>query len=189
MKYLAFILFSICLNTNTLKGQAQEKFSQAGILSDNLILVTENKRPLNNISVSLLGDFTLIGANYERFVPIESGLHLSGKIGLGYLREIFCVWGCEYDHGFATIPYHLTANFGRKRSFLEVGIGATYVVNNFNLPYAIVGYKFLSMEAGKINFRVFGQLPLSYQDAPPERSFYTNHLLFIPFGVSVGFGF
>lgn len=189
MKYLALTFFTFLLCINIVTSQELDNDNQVGIQSDNIIMVTDNHRPLNSLYVSFMGDFSLFAVNYERSIPLKAGIHFSSKIGLGYLREIFCIYSCENDHGFVTIPHHLTANFGKKRSFLEVGIGATYVINKVYLPYATVGYKFLSLEEGKINFRVYGQLPLLYEDAPPERSFYTDDFLFIPFGVSVGWGF
>lgn len=182
MKYPVLTLFTCLLCTNMVIGQTQESHNQSGIESDNIIMAIDNDRPLNSLYVSFAGDFSLIAVNYEGAIPVKSGIHLSSKIGLGYLEEVICILGCYYDHGFVTIPHHLTANFGKKRSFFEVGIGATYVINKIYLPYATVGYKFLSLEKGKINFRVYGQLPLLYWDAPP------NDLLFIPFGVSVGWG-
>lgn len=144
-----------------------------------------NARPLNSVSLNLLGDVSLISINYERLIPVSPAFILSNKLGLGHNEEFrICLFGsCPPAREFFTIPHHITGNIGKGIHFFEIGLGGTIV--NKNQPYyfyPIVGYRILPRRSARVNFRLFGLLPLSVSSA--------NELLFIsPFGLNLGISF
>ncbi|MGB4291539.1 MAG: hypothetical protein WBJ37_01485 [Bacteroidales bacterium] len=78
-----------------------------------------DSRPLNNISLNLLGDVSIISINYERQILVCPTFILSNKLGLGYNEEFeFCIFGpCSPPEKYLTIPHHITGNIGRGRHF------------------------------------------------------------------------
>ncbi|WP_418262714.1 hypothetical protein [Flavobacterium faecale] len=145
------------------------------------------KRPLNSIFINLLGDASIISANYEKLFFVNSSFILSGKLGLGYNEEYeLCIFGsCSSStEQYLTIPHHITGNWGKGRNFFEFGLGGTIINGNTSqnyLLYPIVGYRLQPLKSNKVNFRIFGQIPFSGIE--------TVDILFIPFGVSAGVNF
>ncbi len=133
-----------------------------------------------------MGDASIISINFEKLFSISDNLLLAGKIGLGYNEELkICVWGnCSPPNKYFTIPHHITLNYGRKKHFIELGLGGTLLVgetSEYYYLYPILGYRFFPLKSNKINFRVFGELPLTNWD--------NIGVIFIPFGISVGWSF
>ena len=85
-------------------------------------------RPLNNISLNLLGDASRISFNYEKQYLVGKSNILSTKVGLGYNQE-FCIsfgaGSCSPVEDYLTIPHHFTANIGKRRIFFEFRLGCT----------------------------------------------------------------
>lgn len=145
-----------------------------------------SRRPVNSISINLLGDASIISVNFERIFLISSTFILTGKLGLGYNEEFqFCIFGsCPPPEKYLTIPHHVTGNLGKGRHFFEFGLGGTIVSGNTNqyyLFYPIVGYRLLPLKSNKVNFRIFGQIPFSGLE--------TEDILFIPIGLNLGICF
>lgn len=141
-------------------------------------------RPLN--SINIFGDASLISTNYERLFPISSNILLSGKLGLGYNENWqLCFFGnCSPAKEFTTIPHSISCNIGKGRHFCEFGLGGTIVRGNTSqhyLLYPTIGYRILPKNKGRVNFRIFGQIPFSGLE--PEE------IIFIPFGISLGLSF
>lgn len=143
-------------------------------------------RPLNNISLNLLGDASLISINYERQILVSPTFIISNKLGFGYNEEFnLCIFGgCGPPERYLTIPHHITGNIGKGRHFFEFGLGGTIVNGNTTQPYLvypIVGYRHLPLEPKKISFRIFAQIPFSGR--------ITDDILFIPAGLNLGISF
>lgn len=150
------------------------------------VLEMSKNRPLNNINVNLLGDGSLMSFSYERQKIIKPTFLVSGKFGLGYNEEFrICLGGCSTpSKKFLTVPYHLTANFGKTRHFIELGLGTTIYIGGTsqpNLIYPIIGYRFLPFQNQKFNFRIFAQYPFAGTD--------DDEIIFSPFGASAGMSF
>lgn len=141
-------------------------------------------RPLNSVSINLFGDASLISLNYERQFVISPSFILTGKFGLGY-NEAFrlCFGPCVGpDEKFFTVPHHITGNFGKGKHFFEFGLGGTFLSgdpNKFYLLYPMAGYRLLPLKSKKVNFRIYGQLPIEEAQI----------ILFSPFGISLGISF
>lgn len=145
-----------------------------------------DSRPLNGIYLNLLGDASLISVNYERIVFVSPAFALSGKLGLGYNKEFkLCLFGvCPPADEYATIPHHITVNFGKGRHFFEFGLGGTLISGNKSQPYLlypIFGYRILPLSSNKTNFRLFAQIPFQRLEKPG--------ILFSPIGLSLGVSF
>lgn len=142
-------------------------------------------RPMNGISFNLLGDASLISVHYDRLILLGPSFMLSGKLGVGYNEEFqLCIFGpCSSPPGkYMSIPHHITGNLGKRKHFFEFGLGGTLILGNTVQPYVLypmLGYRFLPLRSGKINFRIFGQVPLSR----------IEDILFVPFGISLGISF
>lgn len=133
-------------------------------------------RPLDGISLNLLGDASLISIQFDKLFPINKNLFITSKLGLGYSSEIF-----DQGSNF-TIPFHLTTIVGRNRGFVEVGPGATLSFGDrlAFISYVTFGYRLQPLKAQKINFRIFVQLPVIYSSDAPY---------FFPIGISMGTSF
>lgn len=156
------------------------------VIARTTLFAQNNERPLNSIQINLLGDASIISINYDKQFLISSTFVLSGKLGLGYNQEFeLCFTGsCPSPKNFTTIPHHITGNIGKGRHFFEFGIGGTVIVGNTKqiyFLYPMVGYRILPLNAGKLNFRIFGQIPFSGLGA--------DDILFVPFGLSLGRSF
>jgi hypothetical protein len=141
-------------------------------------------RPLNSINLNFLGDASIISLHYDRLHPINPSMMLSTKIGMGYNEDfLLCIFGpCAPPKSYVTLPHHVTANFGKKKHFLEVGMGGTLIGGDTDRPYMlypILGYRFLPLNPGNLNFRIFGQYPLQEE----------GDYLFAGVGISVGYCF
>lgn len=146
-------------------------------------------RPLNNVNLNVLGDGSLISLNYERLFLIGENNFITGKLGVGYNEELqLFSWGSDTPSThYLTIPHHITANFGKTRHFLEVGLGGTYFNGNtpyHYLLYPLVGYRFQPLKTNKVNFRVFVCYPFKGIDSKE-----TDDKIFFPIGLSAGICF
>jgi len=158
-----------------------------------------NKRPLNSVQINLLGDASLISVNVEKQFIINSNLLLSGKLGLGYNREIIILcpgWmtgslNCPKPENFLTFPHHLTLNAGKNRHFFEFGLGGTLISPNAKqlyFLYPIIGYRFLPLNSNRMNFRIFIQYPLSGEGLMGPVVL-VEELTFTSFGLSFGISY
>ena len=146
-----------------------------------------NERPLNSININLLGNASNISVNYQRIYFVKSNFFVSGKIGFGYYKKLgLCLRGrylgyepCKPPKKISTITHHITGNWGKKRSYFELGIGGSVVGNNY-LMYPIIGYRLLPLKSD-INFRIFGEWPIIKAGK--------SEVLFIPIGLELGVSF
>jgi hypothetical protein len=141
---------------------------------------------MENINLNLLGDASIVSANYEKLFQSGSFFLITGKVGLGYNREFqLCVFGpCPAPHDYITVPHHITGIFGRGRHFAEMGLGGTLILGptrQHYLFYLTVGYRLQPLRSNKVNVRIFVQIPFIGLN--------TEDIIFAPFGVSVGWCF
>jgi hypothetical protein len=147
---------------------------------------TTNLRPSKILSLSILGDASLISFNFEKLYFINPNYFISGKLGLGYNEEFqICLFGpCQPPEKFVTIPHHITWNFGKKKHFFELGLGGTFIIGNTSQPYLfypIVGYRIHPLKFNKVNFRLFVYYPFTGEDL--------DDILLIPVGINLGICF
>jgi hypothetical protein len=152
-----------------------------------------DSRPKNSIHLNLLGDASIISANYERLFVVRPKFIISSKLGLGYNEEFrICFGPCVYPpEKYTTIPHHITGNVGKRQHFFEFGIGGTKIIGNTSQPYllySIVGYRILPLSSKRLNFSGFILVPYSGLE---NGEFYLelDYIFFIPFGFSLGVSF
>jgi|WetSurMetagenome_2_1015567.scaffolds.fasta_scaffold90959_2 hypothetical protein len=141
--------------------------------------------PMNSINVDLLGNATLIGISYERIIKTSKNSFLAGKLGVGYGKELLLDY---YDTlvtkfpVYLSLPHQVTFNIGKKRHFIEAGIGGTITIGDVSphyVPYITVGYRLQPLYAGNIKFRIYGNfLPFNTKNF--------RNIYFVPFGLSLG---
>jgi hypothetical protein len=143
---------------------------------------TTNIRPINTINLNIFGEASIFSINYERLFIINSGLFLTGQLGIGYNEE-YLLFGGSSPEKFLIISHHMTGNLGKRRHFLEFGMSGAIITGNTNKHYLlgpIVGYRLQPLESNKVNLRIFGNIPVI--------GFDTN-ITYYPFGLSLGICF
>ncbi len=167
------------------------------ILSGTSLLLTGQEksdtisRPLNNFSLNLLGEASIISLNYERLFPLGKLFLLSAKLGVGTNADWCGIIHCEENYKAKhaiTFPHHITLNFGKKKAFFEIGYGGTYLSWKYSpvyIPSAIFAFRLQPVESNKFSFRVFIQNPL----IKSGNGLKFDKVLFIPVGFSFGVGF
>lgn len=147
----------------------------------------EIKRPVNTIGVSVFGDASIISANYERLFYVDSNIVLTGKVGVGRNEEFqICFSGlcANPPERYLTLPHHFTANFGKNRNYLELGLGGTQFFQNkyeAYVLYALMGYRFIPRKRNNLSFRIHVDIPLS--------GLKTIDILYVPGGINPAFSF
>lgn len=172
-----FLSMSFCL--------IQSAFAQSG-----------SSRPRNTIGINFMGDASLLSLNYERTFLHKNWLFLSAKTGLGINRE-FKLFGA-YSHAYGTAPISLSANIGKHKNFLEIGVGFTALANDkdlFFFSYPIVGYRFYPLVSKRFFIRVFAEIPLISQEIIQQSQekyafpILYDRVLFSPIGCHLGIAF
>jgi hypothetical protein len=134
-----------------------------------------------NIFVEFLGQGLLVTANYDtRFTNKRNGI--GGRIGIGYINDSV--------NGITTIPVGINYLLGKKSSFFEIGLGATYFGTNR-------GRKTIFENSEENSF--IGTMSFSYRLQPVDSGFsfrggitpIFNSKFFLPYyvGVSLGYTF
>jgi len=84
-------------------------------ISDNDLKNTISRK--NIIDITLAGQGGFLSANYSRILMVNQKFFLIASAGMGVI---------PFYAGFS-VPHQLTFNIGKKSSFLEVGLGGTYM--------------------------------------------------------------
>jgi hypothetical protein len=179
------------IETINVTGLAQETDSVTPLNPSTALFAQKLKepmdsRPLNSLYLNLFGDASLVSINYDRLFIISSAFRLSSKIGMGFNEEFqICFFGpCSPPEQYFTLPHHITGNFGKGRILFELGLGGTKIIGTRTqtyILYPIIGYRIMPLTPGKLNFRMYGQLPFS--------GIVREDIVFIPVGLSIGFSF
>lgn len=106
----------------------------------------------------------MVSVNYDKVFLIKHAFILTGKLGAGYYQEI-PIWKNQLTPPkYFTIPHHITGNLGKRQHFFEFGLGGTFLnghSDNIYIIYPIIGYRLLPFESNKVNFRIYGQIPVT----------------------------
>ena len=97
-----FIITSLCIITLAVNGQERN-------LQNSLV-------KKNAVDFTLGGQGILGSLNYYRVLTVQPGYFVNFSVGAG----------TAYMVGGTTFPHQLTINFGKKSSFLEMGVGGTF---------------------------------------------------------------
>jgi hypothetical protein len=105
----------------------------------------------NSIDLTVGGTGLFASINYNRVLLIKSNYFINTSVGVGAVPVT----------GGITIPHQLTFNFGKKNSFIELGLGGTYW-------------------SGKSNASGYTETLYSYQLSPiiGWRKHFNNNLIF-----------
>jgi hypothetical protein len=144
-------------------------------------------RPLNNISLNLNGDASLLSIHYERLILINHRIFFTGNTGIGF-DEPTLGYSMGYnsppDQYLITFPHHISCNFGRGRHFFEVGAGGSYLWTKKDRQYflyPVAGYRMQPMRSERVNLRIYCAIPV--MNTGNEKT------IFNPVGVSIGICF
>lgn len=123
------------------------------------------RRPKNNITLNILGDASIFSANYERLYFFNQNIFVTGKIGAGFIVDLFpCLFrNCPPPDKYLTLTHHITGNFGKRKEFLEIGLGGTFISGDFDVDYIlypILGLRYQPLKSGKTVFRLFTYFPI-----------------------------
>lgn len=85
--------------------------------------VTDNQKVRrNSVDLTLGGSGLFLSANYSRTILVKPSYFVNASAGVGTVIMI----------GGVSLPHQLTINFGKKSSFLEVGLGGTFWTGKSN---------------------------------------------------------
>ncbi len=138
----------------------------------------------NIIDITLLGQGGFLSANYSRILLVRQKYFLNISAGMGMV---------PFYAGFS-VPHQLTFNIGRKTSFLEVGLGGTYMrgkTDSSGYTETTTTYILSPIVGWRKNFR--SHLVLRIYANPlfdtSGDSIYENYSI-VPFlGISLGYSF
>jgi hypothetical protein len=143
----------------------------------------QEPRPGFIISANFGGGISMMSLGFEKLFFIKPAFILAGKVALGFNSE-FEISSSEPPNHTFLLPHHVSCNFGRNRSFLELGLGGAYMSNAFGnryLVYPILGYRYHPFKDPGFSFRVWAYYPFGQGDL-----FDWDEIIFIPYGVSFG---
>lgn len=155
-------------------------------------LVPEPSRPKNGIGVNIFGDGALGSILYNRVFLKSADMAISTELGIGY-NEGFCLFGCDSRQQYVIVPLKATANFGKEKHFLEIGIGTSILFGNNDqllVFYPILGYRLLPLYKNRIGFRINLELPIGTHLKNSDSIFQLGgNMPFLPFGIAFDFWF
>lgn len=136
------------------------------------------------ISGNLSSGVSLVSLGFEKLFFLKPNLTLAAKAGFGYNQEFTIFAMSTQPTNYFILPHHLTCNFGSSKSFLEMGVGASWVSgghNNYYLVYPILGYRYHPFNNPGFSFRIWAYFPFGQEFITDY-----NEVLFAPIGVSFG---
>ncbi len=141
-----------------------------------------NERSDFTISLNVAGDISIISMGFEKLYFIKPAFAITGKIGLGINSEFSL--SDNPTNTYFVLPHHVTANFGRRKSFLELGIGGSYMTGSQvseYFVYPILGYRLHPFNNPGFSFRVWLFFPIGQISRLEE-----TNILIVPYGLSFG---
>lgn len=157
--------------------------TSAGFAQDNDGLL--QGRANDAVLLNVLGNASLLSLNYERYFDFTPQFFGVVSVGGGYNKSyqgcIGAFGDCGPNEKFSTIPHFVTANFGGKRAYFEVGVGGTQLFGerrNFYQLYPIFGLRTRPLKERGIVFRL-------YASPQKENDYFTTPFL----GASLGVAF
>lgn len=140
-------------------------------------------RPDFIISAGISDGASLFSLNFEKPFFLKPDLMLAAGVGFGYNEE-FKLLSSQPPTQYFVLPHHVSINFGKKRSFLELGVGASWVRgdgNNYYLLYPMAGYRYHPFNRPGFSFKAW----LYYPFGPKFITGY-EEVIFSPVGLSFG---
>lgn len=138
----------------------------------------------NSVDVTVGGTGLGLSTNYSRIIAVKSNYFINASVGIGSIPI----------EGGTTVPHQLTFNFGKKSSFLELGLGGTYWTgksnasgyterdNSYNIS-PIIGWR--KNFKSNIVFRTFAS-PIIHVSGV---HFVNQYAVFPYMGISLGYTF
>jgi hypothetical protein len=136
----------------------------------------------NSVDITLGGSGLFLSTNYSRVIMAKPNYFINASVGIGTVIMT----------GGITLPHQLTFNFGKKSSFLELGLGGTFwtgksndsgyteTINSYYLS-PIVGWR--KNFKNNLVFRVYTN-PLFYISGEESEHTITPYA-----GISLGYSF
>ncbi len=156
-------------------------------------------RPVNNINLSVLGDVSLFGVNYERIFFLRPHFALTGRVGTGIFMDLH-LFSSDPADKYIAFPHHFSVLLGQGRHFFELGVGATFLAGytkNASTkyhPYPIFAYRLLPLRTQKVNLKLV--LPLimkakteTWDSGPNAGQTITKTIVYTLPGLAVGISF
>lgn len=147
-------------------------------------LTTHNRSDFT-MSLNVAGDVSILSLGFDKLFFIKPALTISGKLGLGFNGEFDLT--DNPSNTYFILPHHVTANYGKKKSFLEFGIGGSFVTGSQiseYFVYPILGYRFHPFKNPGFSFRVWLFYPIGQTSRLEELN-----ILLAPYGLSFGIAF
>ncbi len=149
-----------------------------------------NQRPDRNLTLGLGGDGGVISVHHEKLNIISYNLIFATEIGLGATQDVSIV---DPNHYYLSIPFNISACFGKRMHLFEAGLGATIHLR-INDPfyefciYPIIGYRIQPVKPRKVMFKIYTSIPynLNYRSYINLKN---SDVFFIPIGISIGKSF
>ncbi len=144
--------------------------------------IRENRQDLV-ISANLYGSASLLSLSFEMLFFIKPKFSLTANAGIGFNSE-FNLSSDAKSENYTVFPHHLTALYGKKKAFLEYGIGGSILSGGDKaqyLLYPILGYRFHPFKNPGTSFRVWLIIPFGQQSIIES-----YEILFVPIGGSIG---
>jgi hypothetical protein len=141
-------------------------------------------RPEFIVSANLSSGVSLVSLGLEKLFFLKPNLALAARAELGYNQEFRIFSSGTPPVNYFFLPHHLTCNFGKKKSFLELGAGGAWVSgggNDYYLVYPILGYRLHPFRNPGFSFRTWLYFPFG-QDFITE----DGEVIFAPVGLSFG---
>lgn len=149
-----------------------------------------NQRPDRNLTLGIGGDGGVISIHHEKLNIISYNLILATELGLGATQDVSIT---NPNHYYLSIPFNISACFGKRMHLFEAGLGSTIHLR-INDPfyefciYPILGYRLQPVKSRKVMFKIYASIPynLNYQTYINLKD---SEVFFIPLGISIGKSF
>lgn len=136
------------------------------------------------ISANISSGAAFLSLDFEKLVFLEPDRILAIGVGFGFNQEFQIFTTSEGPTDYFMLPHHITYNWGKSKSFFEMGLGASWVSGDrqsWYLVYPMVGYRYHPFKNPGFSFKAWVYFPFG-------QKFITdyNEILFSPLGLSFG---
>ena len=134
------------------------------------------------ISANIGGDASLLSLSFDKLFFLKPALALSSKVGFGFNQD-FQLYS-EPPSNYFILPHHLTCLWGRRKSFLDFGVGAAWITNNrehYYPVFPILGYRYHPLKNPGFSFRVWLYYPFGQKNYLDW-----DVIMLVPYGLSFG---
>ena len=142
--------------------------------------VPDTNRSDFTLSLNVVGDLSLFSLGFDKLFFVKPVLVISGMVGLGFNSEFDL--SDNPSNTYFVLPHHLTVNYGKRKSFLEFGIGGSLVTRSQYsgyFVYPIIGYRLHPFKNPGFSFRAWLFYPFGQTSKVAELN-----ILLVPYGLS-----